>query len=172
MKTRSDKKAVTLKCKHCSSEFECKLSRLRAGGGKYCSQSCRSKHKSGTRSPFFKGKPWINANGYLEYTDPLGSGKKFLVHRTKMEESIGRKLKSCEVVHHIDNNKLNNDIANLEIMLVSEHVKHHNQKLKSWAKKYDCCTRCETTLKPHQAKGLCVVCYKHLWFSRNYESLK
>jgi len=47
------------------------------------------------------------------------------VHRTIMEEHIGRKLKSTEIIHHIDFNKLNNSIENLQIVSRSEHNKIH-----------------------------------------------
>jgi len=33
---------------------------------------------------------------------------------------------------------------------------------KRWARNYDCCTQCLTTLKPHAAKGLCKECYAKL----------
>lgn len=31
-------------------------------------------------------------------------------------------------IHHVDGNKLNNDISNLQIMTISEHQHHHNPK--------------------------------------------
>jgi len=43
----------------------------------------------------------------------------------KMEEQIGRRLKRGECVHHIDENKLNNDLSNLALMTVSAHAKLH-----------------------------------------------
>ena len=46
-------------------------------------------------------------------------------HRLVMEQYIGRKLKTEEVVHHLDGNGMNNDITNLKIMTRSEHVRHH-----------------------------------------------
>ena len=46
-------------------------------------------------------------------------------HRTIMEEHIGRKLGSDEIVHHIDGDKHNNDITNLTIMTRSEHSRWH-----------------------------------------------
>ena len=46
-------------------------------------------------------------------------------HRMIMEEHLGRKLESNEVVHHIDGNKHNNDILNLTIMSRSEHSRWH-----------------------------------------------
>ena len=48
-----------------------------------------------------------------------------LLHRIIMENYLGRLLEDNEVVHHIDYNKLNNKIPNLELMLRIEHIKLH-----------------------------------------------
>lgn len=62
----------------------------------------------------------------------LGEGKaykKYLsrhVHRIEAEKKIGRKLKPGEVVHHKDNNKLNNAHDNLEVLSSqAEHARLH-----------------------------------------------
>jgi hypothetical protein len=47
-------------------------------------------------------------------------------HRYVMEKSLGRKLTKNEIVHHIDHDKLNNDISNLELTSRSEHMRHHS----------------------------------------------
>lgn len=52
-------------------------------------------------------------------------GKKKDYHRHIMELSIGRKLHRNEVVHHIDEDKLNNNLDNLMIMTRSEHSRMH-----------------------------------------------
>lgn len=56
-------------------------------------------------------------------------------HRYVMEQAIGRYLTANEVVHHIDENKSNNDISNLMLLTNSEHVALHmmlnkNKKIK------------------------------------------
>ena len=52
-----------------------------------------------------------------------------LVYRFIVAQSIGRKLKENEVVHHIDGNCLNNDLNNLVIMTRNEHSRHHAVEL-------------------------------------------
>lgn len=47
-------------------------------------------------------------------------------HRFIMAQHLGRLLEPWEDVHHIDGNKLNNDISNLEVLTRSEHTKLHN----------------------------------------------
>ena len=46
-------------------------------------------------------------------------------HRYLMEQNIGRKLLTKEIVHHNDGNRLNNDLGNLQIMSQSEHFRLH-----------------------------------------------
>jgi len=55
--------------------------------------------------------------------------KQVRLHRYIMEEFLGRKLSSNEVVHHKDGNKLNNDIDNLEVLTRSEHLKKHYKEI-------------------------------------------
>ena len=54
--------------------------------------------------------------------------KRQLVHRKVMEENLGRKLESSEIVHHIDGNTLNNSLDNLELTTRSKHAKEHGLK--------------------------------------------
>ena len=50
-------------------------------------------------------------------------------HRIVMEQKIGRKLRPGEVVHHIDENRRNNDPDNLKLFAnQAEHARHHKLK--------------------------------------------
>jgi len=61
----------------------------------------------------------------LHYKAIKVNGRKKDLHRHLMEQKLGRKLHFDEVVHHIDENKLNNDLSNLEIKTRSEHSRGH-----------------------------------------------
>ena len=50
-------------------------------------------------------------------------------HRLIIEEYLGRKLTSNEVVHHIDGNRINNDLGNLQVMTRAEHMNHHRSDI-------------------------------------------
>lgn len=54
------------------------------------------------------------------------NGRNRPIHRLIAEQILGRELTSIEVVHHSDNNKLNNDINNLWVFPnQSTHRKFH-----------------------------------------------
>jgi len=65
----------------------------------------------------------LKPNGYIEIT--MGENKGRGQHVVFMEESIGRKLFSNECVHHIDHNRSNNELSNLQLMTRSEHARMH-----------------------------------------------
>ena len=56
-------------------------------------------------------------------------GKYIANHRLIMENEIGRTLSDDEIVHHIDKNKLNNRIENLQIVTRAEHIEIHRDSL-------------------------------------------
>ena len=64
--------------------------------------------------------PFIDNKGYLR----IGHRSRAL-HRVVMEEYLGRKLLNYEVVHHINGNKTDNRIVNLQLLTKIEHDKFH-----------------------------------------------
>jgi len=80
-------------------------------------------------------------------------------HRVVAEQVLGRKLLSGEIVHHVNEDTLDNRPENLRVMLAGEHVSMHG-KITTWARKYECCIRCKGTERKHLARGLCTRCYQ------------
>jgi hypothetical protein len=69
---------------------------------------------------------YMGSEGYYVYTPTGKTMDRILYHRYVMEQHLGRKLRSDEIVHHKDENKLNNDISNLEITNRADHARHHH----------------------------------------------
>jgi hypothetical protein len=53
------------------------------------------------------------------------TGQRITRYRLVMECFLGRPLDHNEVVHHKDGNHTNDAIENLEVMSMSDHIKHH-----------------------------------------------
>ncbi len=76
----------------------------------------------------------LNAHGYYVFTDkehPLAyrSNNTVFFHRHQASLKLGRWITHGEHVHHIDENKLNNKLDNLQILSSRDHAKLHNPTL-------------------------------------------
>ena len=81
---------------------------------------------SGDKHPLWKGGYWIDDKGYKIYESSVLNGAE---HRLVVEEHIGRKLLSTEIVHHINKDKLDNRIENLMVCTRAEHMNIHRDDL-------------------------------------------
>jgi hypothetical protein len=99
--------------------------------GKYHTEKTINKmrevHPHGNKHPNWKGGRYFHSDGYVYNLLPDGKENYIMEHRIIMEHMIGRKLLKGEVVHHIDENKSNNNPLNLILFFNNiAHRKYHN----------------------------------------------
>lgn len=100
---------------------------------RYCSRLCACRDRNTREHQINAGK----VAGLLNIKRLRGTGVKTYVkeygrhqHRVVMERILGRKLNDDEIVHHIDENKKNNNPKNLQVMTQSQHARLHFTKHK------------------------------------------
>ena len=107
-------------CKQCGAEF---MPKRHNDGGIHCSYKCASLSRTKNR---------VDRNGYwYVHTKghPNASKQNYVAeHHLIMEEKLGHYIEDGYVVHHIDENKKNNDISNLQYMTDSDHKSLHARK--------------------------------------------
>lgn len=86
----------------------------------------KTSFKPGERSGHWKGGSTIGSDGYLLIYSPSHPFKDHhgyvREHRLVMEKKIGRYLRREEDVHHLNGNKLDNRIENLELLNHGKHM--------------------------------------------------
>lgn len=130
-------------CDVCGKRFNIKnghaTTATRKGAKKTCGRECLSKLRKQTASPNMK--KWLESHrpnnlkrgsgvttdGYVwVYVPNRGYFKNQVkLHRYLMEIKLSRPLTKDEIVHHIDENKFNNNIDNLEIHTRVSHNRIH-----------------------------------------------
>lgn len=119
---------------------------------KYCSHQCYAQARRGT------GEGWADEKGYYWIRV---DGRPILRHRHIMEVALGRPLRQDEIVHHINGVKGDDRRENLAIISRGDHQRHHHQRsLYRWAKSHDRCVSCGRNTVRHEARGLCLTCYR------------
>ena len=137
-------------CIMCGNEFEVYPSHAKRGGGKYCSIGCGTKFRNltnnptkdpnvrkkisenhadvtGTNNPMY-GKNGKNAPNFKDGRTAYGSYYRMVAFTNKPSvceecglESAINKLQ----VHHIDKNRNNNELENLQILCYDCHAEKH-----------------------------------------------
>jgi hypothetical protein len=99
-------------CEACGVEYERKLNENIGNfkRNKTCSKECRYQRLK-------RNSMHIDSGGYLRF-----NRTKQRYHRFVMEQYLDRQLSPNEEVHHIDGNKLNNSVANLQVLSKQEHT--------------------------------------------------
>lgn len=102
------------------------LFRPKHRSSKYCSRPCAWANNGSL--PQKDEIWWTDQKGYRQGRVRLadGSQRRVKAHRLVMERHLGRRLSPGEHVHHIDGNKQNNVIENLQLISPSDHSKLTN----------------------------------------------
>lgn len=125
-------------------------------------------YSKGENHYLWKGGKGIDRRGYVrvrvlsgdvEMKMQSGGASYILEHRLVMQRYLGRRLKTEEVVHHLNNDQLDNRIENLVLMTPEEHLLHHwnageVRELNKPRRSADCHPE-----RKHAAKGFCASCY-------------
>lgn len=122
------------KCLHCGAKFLPKRKEQ-----VYCSKSCASVKKglarSGQKTGPQRGKVYArkkDKDGYVRVyagLHPFANGRLMILeHVMLMELILNRRLLTTEVVHHINRDREDNRIENLELMTRKEHCRLHGEE--------------------------------------------
>jgi len=112
---------VIVKCGYCLSNFETTPSRLKLGKARFCSKDCYDA---------VRGCDGKTKDGYIRITV---NGKVVMEHRHIMAQHLGRDLYPHEQVHHLNGQRDDNRLENLELWSKSQPSGQRvNDKL-AWA---------------------------------------
>ena len=110
------------------------------GGSKdFYAKACRSCSevvrpllgRKGEQHPAWKGGMCVDRDGYLKRYAPDHPWPRrrgyVREHVRIMELHLGRRITASESVHHIDHDRTNNSLENLELMERGAHSRHHRE---------------------------------------------
>ena len=133
--------SVEKTCEHCGKTIwttPAKRDRTR-----FCGRSCASRGTSATKGrkrgttgtkgapPLPLGTARLDASGYTRTRIATGWQS---THRAAMEQHLGRPLLPNENVHHINGNRADNRLGNLELWVKSQPTGQRPQDLVAWAR--------------------------------------
>lgn len=129
-------------CKQCGNDFQkrSKEAYWQFEERKFCSRGCANLGRKTTKVTDSEFKARYRQK-------KLPGGKRILEHRWVMEQHLGRKLESWEHVHHINHNRLDNRVENLEVVSSAEHGMRH-----TFHPVTSRCVTCGEEFTPHKTK--------------------
>ena len=111
-------------CDFCGDSFQMYPHRLKTNEHNFCSKECAnrwmSKYQIKEKCVHWKGGRHKSSDGYI-YINQSNKGARKLEHRLIMEEYLERKLKTSEIVHHINGIRDDNKIENLCVVDNTNH---------------------------------------------------
>jgi hypothetical protein len=92
------------------------------GGGTYCSNECKYAIRRGRER--VTGSRYVRPDGYVQIK--VGVRRVDLEHRVVMAVAIGRPLATDEHVHHMNGDRADNRLTNLQLLTNAEHQRLHD----------------------------------------------
>lgn len=117
----------------------------REGIGRFSVRECCSLRCSGFLRASRERKP--PAEMTARYRRTKVNGHEISEHRAVAEKALGRKLRSNEEVHHINEDRFDNRLENLEVVTKREHADRH-----TYLPTTKFCVICRHQYTPHKTK--------------------
>lgn len=109
---------VTKQCKFCDASFTVAKSTITASSPRdYCSRKCSIDSRRNPEHPVLESGKHLRSNGYIGVCI---DGRMTTEHQQVMREHLGRELFPHENVHHINGDKTDNRLENLELWTKSQ----------------------------------------------------
>ena len=114
-------------CELCGTPFRPRAD-ASPGRGRFCGRTCANKYRRSLRLPWGEdGHKFVDRYVMVRMSShPAAKATGYVYeHRLVMEQQLGRYLKPSEHVHHINGDRTDNRIENLELMTAPEHLLEH-----------------------------------------------